>query len=114
MTATYRSARGKRPSPGQRARLCGRPGYAAGRDTRWIELRATEWPLLMEDEMLVLTRHAGEQIQIGDDITVTILSIGRDKVSVGIVAPQATLILRSELLGRRVVTPIELDILEGD
>ena len=37
--------------------------------------------------MLVLTRKAGEQIRIGNDIVVTVLEVLGNKVRVGIDAP---------------------------
>ncbi len=48
--------------------------------------------------MLVLTRKSGEQIQIGDDIRITILSNEGGKVKVGIDAPKAVTVLRTELI----------------
>lgn len=48
--------------------------------------------------MLVLTRKAEESIRIGDDITVTILSIDGERVRVGIDAPRSIRVYREELL----------------
>ena len=48
--------------------------------------------------MLVLTRKLGQQIRIGNDIVITVVGIGRDKVRIGIDAPTTDLIMRSELL----------------
>ena len=47
--------------------------------------------------MLVLSRHEGEKIIIGDSITVTIVRTNGDKVRVGIEAPDDVLVLRGEL-----------------
>ena len=47
--------------------------------------------------MLVLTRKAQEQIQIGDDVVVTILRVKGQSVRVGIQAPRNIRVLRSEL-----------------
>ena len=47
--------------------------------------------------MLVLTRKEGEQIRIGDDIVVTVVRTGGDKIRLGIEAPSDKVILRSEL-----------------
>ncbi len=47
--------------------------------------------------MLVLTRKANEQIQIGDSVVVTILRIKGQSVQVGIEAPREVLVLRGEL-----------------
>ncbi|REK12411.1 MAG: carbon storage regulator [Planctomycetota bacterium] len=47
--------------------------------------------------MLVLTRKAKQQIQIGPNITVTILQIKGQAVRVGIEAPKDVTVLRTEL-----------------
>ena len=47
--------------------------------------------------MLVLSRKPGEQIQIGDKITVTLLSVEGKRVRLGFVAPPEVPILRKEL-----------------
>ena len=47
--------------------------------------------------MLVLSRKAGEKITVGDEISFTILEIGRGKVRVGIDAPREVKIMRSEV-----------------
>jgi carbon storage regulator len=47
--------------------------------------------------MLVLTRHRDESIIIGDDITITVLSIHGDKVRLGIAAPAGLPIHRDEI-----------------
>lgn len=67
--------------------------------------------------MLCLTRRTGESIQIGDGIKVTILSSQFGKVSVGIIAPKETLILRSELIAKNggyTVEEIDRMYLEAD
>jgi carbon storage regulator len=50
--------------------------------------------------MLVLTRSLGEQIQIGDRITVTVLRVSGKSVRIGIDAPQEYHIWRGELVYR--------------
>lgn len=50
--------------------------------------------------MLVFTRREGEQIQIGDDITITVVRIGPFSVRLGIEASRETPIMRRELLER--------------
>lgn len=50
--------------------------------------------------MLVLTRKAKQQIQIGPNITVTILQIKGQAVRVGIEAPREVCVLRTELAAR--------------
>ena len=47
--------------------------------------------------MLVLSRKLGEKIQIGDDVTITILAIKGRGVRVGIEAPRDARVLRSAL-----------------
>ncbi|MDR2117730.1 MAG: carbon storage regulator [Planctomycetaceae bacterium] len=47
--------------------------------------------------MLVLTRKEGEKICIGDDVVITIVRTGGDRVRVGIEAPSDRVVLRSEL-----------------
>jgi carbon storage regulator len=51
----------------------------------------------MEAVMLVLTRKTGERIQIGDDVTLTIVRIDGNKVRIGIEAPTSVKIKRDEL-----------------
>lgn len=51
--------------------------------------------------MLVLTRKVGEVIVIGDNVTLTIASIDKGKVRVGIVAPKSVRVDRSEIHDRR-------------
>jgi carbon storage regulator len=48
--------------------------------------------------MLVLTRHAGDSIIIGDDIEITIVEIQGDKIKIGINAPKSIVVLRKELI----------------
>lgn len=47
--------------------------------------------------MLVLTRKLEESIVIGQDVTITILSIEKDKVKIGISAPREIPVVRKEL-----------------
>ena len=49
--------------------------------------------------MLVLTRKLGEQLQIGDNVIVTISSINGNTVRIAVEAPRETRILRGELVG---------------
>ena len=48
--------------------------------------------------MLVLSRKSGEEIQIGDDITLTIVSVKGKRVRIGIEAPSDCRIVRGEIL----------------
>jgi carbon storage regulator len=47
--------------------------------------------------MLVLTRKLEESIVIGKDVIITILSIEKDKVKIGINAPREIPVIRKEL-----------------
>lgn len=47
--------------------------------------------------MLILSRRAAECICLGDDIVLTIVSVGNDKVRIGVKAPPHVRILRNEL-----------------
>jgi carbon storage regulator len=52
--------------------------------------------------MLVLTRHAGEQIVIAGDIVVTVVAIEGSKIRLGIEAPKSVRVDRKEVHARRV------------
>jgi carbon storage regulator len=47
--------------------------------------------------MLVLTRKVGERIQIGDQITLSVVRVQNGKVRIGIEAPESVKIRRDEL-----------------
>ena len=47
--------------------------------------------------MLVLSRKAGEQILIGEDIEVVVLGIDGDRVKLGFTAPRYVPIVRAEI-----------------
>ena len=50
--------------------------------------------------MLVLTRKIGEQINIGDDILVSVIEVDRGSVRLGFEAPRHVSILRKEIYER--------------
>jgi carbon storage regulator len=61
--------------------------------------------------MLVLTRKEGERILIGDDVAVTIVSINKNKVRIGVTAPSTVAVRRAELLAKdEPVHAIEFDL----
>lgn len=51
--------------------------------------------------MLVLTRRQGEEIIIGDDIRITVVSVKGDRVRIGIKAPTDVPVDRQEIHERR-------------
>lgn len=51
----------------------------------------------MEAIMLILTRRIGETLNIGDDITVTILQVKGNQVRLGINAPKDVAVHREEI-----------------
>jgi carbon storage regulator CsrA len=57
------------------------------------------FPCLTEEkEMLILSRKAGQSIQIGDRITITVTKIKGNAVQVGIDAPRQVIVKRAELV----------------
>jgi carbon storage regulator len=50
--------------------------------------------------MLILSRRIGQSINIGDDVTITVLDLQGGQVRVGITAPKTTRVLRQEVLER--------------
>lgn len=47
--------------------------------------------------MLILSRRESESICLGDDVVLTIVAVGKDKVRIGVQAPSGVRILRHEL-----------------
>jgi carbon storage regulator len=56
--------------------------------------------------MLILTRRIAENLIIGDDVTITILSINGNQVRLGIVAPEGISVHREEIY-RRIINERE-------
>lgn len=50
--------------------------------------------------MLILSRKAGEEIILGNDIVIKVTEISKGNVKIGIEAPRETAILRGELRDR--------------
>lgn len=61
--------------------------------------------------MLILSRRETESICLGDDIVLTIVSLGNDKVRIGVQAPPGVRILRTELEVETTTLPIQLSSL---
>jgi len=59
--------------------------------------------------MLVLTRRVGEEIVIGDDVHVTVLSIQGEKVRLGISAPPTIRVDRQEVRERLLLVQTVLE-----
>ncbi len=51
--------------------------------------------------MLVLTRKVGERIQIGEEISVTVVRIQGDKIRLGVDAPPTIAVHREEVFRRQ-------------
>ena len=51
--------------------------------------------------MLVLSRKAGEQITIGESITIVVLECANGRVRIGIDAPREVSVHRAELVTRK-------------
>ncbi|MCE9567372.1 MAG: carbon storage regulator CsrA [Planctomycetes bacterium] len=62
--------------------------------------------------MLVLTRKTGEEIIIGDDIRITVTSIGEGRVKIGISAPPYIKVNRAEIAARIAAEDAEACVLE--
>ena len=48
--------------------------------------------------MLILSRRVGESITIGDDIVVTVVTVGGNQIRLGIEAPRQVRVLRQEIV----------------
>ena len=50
--------------------------------------------------MLILTRKVGERVLIGDDISITVLSVRGNQVKLGVQAPKEVSVHREEIYQR--------------
>lgn len=50
--------------------------------------------------MLILTRRMGENLRIGEDVTVTVLGVNGNQVRLGINAPKSVAVHREEVFQR--------------
>lgn len=58
--------------------------------------------------MLILSRRETESICLGDDIVLTIVALGNDRVRIGVQAPPGVRILRSELEVESATLPLQI------
>jgi carbon storage regulator len=63
--------------------------------------------------MLVLTRKEGEKICIGDNVVITVVRAGGDRVRLGIDAPSDMIVLRSELKVKEQQNPETIPLLRS-
>jgi carbon storage regulator len=63
-------------------------------------MRQGQNQIVKEFKMLVLSRHAGESIMIGDNIRISISYIRGDKVGIAIEAPKEMPVHRQEVYDR--------------
>lgn len=63
--------------------------------------------------MLVLSRKPGEQIVIGDNIRITVVSLGPGRVKVGIEAPGTVKVDRAEIHEKKVAEPTPNAVVEA-
>lgn len=58
------------------------------------------YSILREICMLILTRKVGENLLIGDDISITVLSVRGNQVKIGVDAPKDISVHREEIYHR--------------
>ncbi len=50
--------------------------------------------------MLVLSRHREESVMIGDDVEIVVVSISRNEIQLGVIAPKSVPVYRREVYER--------------
>jgi len=94
----------KLPKPFQECVISGEmaPSVARGLvQGRGRSVRRRVSTLTRRFPMLVLSRKSNQEIQIGGDVTITVLRVRGDEVRLGITAPRAVPVLRGEVLRRQ-------------
>lgn len=94
-----------RTSTARRCAICSPPRSDSGRlaaagpaEAYARRIRATDFR--GDPAMLILTRRVGETVNIGNDVTVTILGVKGNQVRVGINAPKSVAVHREEIFER--------------
>ena len=64
--------------------------------------------------MLILTRRVGEALMIGDDVTITVLSVRGNQVRIGINAPKEVGVHREEIYNKINSEPGQSDMPSDD
>lgn len=64
--------------------------------------------------MLILTRRVGEALMIGDDVTITVLSVRGNQVRIGINAPKEVGVHREEIYNKINSEPGQADMPSDD
>jgi carbon storage regulator len=64
--------------------------------------------------VLVLTRHPGESVMVGDDVVITVLEVRGDVVRVGIEAPRSIRVHREEVYRELQRANLEAALSSGD
>jgi len=92
-------------------RADGRDGFGTQTATNTVELifhaAAEPQPCVRSLKMLVLSRKAGQQIHIGDNITLEVRRVAGNRVTLAVQAPREVRILRGEL--KQAATEFEVD-----
>lgn len=63
--------------------------------------------------MLILTRRVGETLQIGNDISVTVVEVNGNQVRIGIAAPKDVAIMRDDAKNDN-PPPLQLDSMRAN
>lgn len=88
-------------STGKFGTLIGFDAHQDGEIRKISKAQAVYWPATQGGViMLILTRRVGEKLVIGDNVTVTVLSVKGRQVRIGIDAPRDVTVHREEIYQR--------------